>query len=266
MSKADAASPHRRGAVRLLLGMIVRPRTTLEAISQEGRRAWWLPALLAVVLVALPVVAQAPITAQQSREAMSTVQEQFAEGASPEELEQMERSMSVVASPLITVVFPAVAAAAGRVVSWLVWAGALYLAGMVLGGRSTFGQMFRMVVWIWIPHALRDLLQAIYIWLSGQPILNPGLSGLVRTGQSVTEMITAPPGLGQRILSSVLSRVDLFLVWHLVLLVIGVGVTMRLARRKAVLVALGVWILLTGLSLIPVLVGAAFTQATVMGP
>ncbi len=266
MSDSDSASPERIGLPRLLWGMIVRPRTTLATISEEAKRTWWLPALLALILVALPVVAQAPVTAQQSREAMSSVQEQFGEAASPEEVEQMERAMSVVASPLITVVFPAVAGAVGRVVSWLVWAGALYLAGMVLGGRSTFGQMFRMVVWIWIPHALRDLLQATYIWVSGQPILNPGLSGLVQRGQSVTEMMTAPPGLGQQILSAVLSRVDLFLVWHLVLLVIGVGVTMRLARRKAVLVALGVWVLLTGLSLIPVLVGAAFTQATVIGP
>lgn len=266
MSQADATSLERRGAVRLLWDMIVRPRSTLQFISEDGKRVWWVPAFLSVFLVALPVVARAPITAQQSREAMSVVQEQFGERASPEELEQMEQTMSVVASPLITVVFPAAAGAVGRVVSWLVWAGTLYLAGMALGGRSTFSHMFRMVVWIWIPHALRDLLQAIYISVRDQAIRNPGLSGLVQRGQSVTEMITARPGLGQQILSSVLSRVDLFLVWHLILLVIGVVVTMRLARRKAVLVASGVWVLLTALSLIPVVIGAAFTQATVMGP
>jgi len=57
-----------------------------------------------------------------------------------------------------------------------------------------------------------------------------------------------------------LSHVDLFLVWNLILLVIGVMVTTHLPRRKAALVTLGVWLLLTALSLTPTLVGGLFAQ------
>jgi hypothetical protein len=212
------------------------------------------------------VVVAAPITARQSREALATVQEQLGERGSEEERAQMERATSIVASPLITIVFPAFSGIVGRVVGWLAWSGALYLAGMALGGRSALGPVFRMVVWTWFPYALRSLLQTIYIPVSGQLILNPGLSGLVRQGGSVSEMIAAPPNLGQQILAGILSRFDLFLVWHLALLVIGVHVTMRLSRRKAALVTLGVWVLLTALSLIPMVIGAAFTQAATFGP
>jgi len=253
-------SEERKGIPRLLLGMIVRPRATLEYLNERGGRTWWLPALLAVLLVVLPVVVAAPITARQSREAVAAVQEQFGQEMSGQEQAQMEQAMSIAASPLLTVVFPAVGGVAGLVVGWLVWAGALHLGGMALGGRSTFGRMFRMVVWAWLPYALRGLLQTVYILASGQLIANPGLSGLVQETRPVSEIVAAPPGPAQMLLVAFLSRVDLFLVWNLTLLVIGVIVATRLPRRKAALVTLGVWLLLTALSLLPALIGGLFAQ------
>ncbi|MBL7066045.1 MAG: YIP1 family protein [Anaerolineae bacterium] len=272
MSEANATSPERRGLPRLLWGMIVRPRATLEYLREHWGRAWWLPALLTVILVTAPVVVAAPITARQSREAVAAAQEQWGEQRgmemSAEEQAQMEQAMSIASSPLITVVFPAVGGVVVLAVGWLVWAGALYLAGMALGGRSTFGQMFRMVVWAWLPYTLRGLLQTVYILASGQIIANPGLSGLVQETRPISEIVVAPPGLGQTLLVACLSRIDLFLFWNLALLMIGVAVTTRLPRRKAVLVTLGVWLLLTALGLLPALVGGFFTQqfAVTTGP
>ena len=264
MSEEKVSVPKRWGLPRLLWGMIVRPRATLEILNEQGGRTWWLPALLVVLLIILPVVVAAPITAQQTREVVQATQEQMGERSgtemSTEQQAQMEQAMSIAASPLITVVFPAAGGVVVQVVGWLVWAGALYLAGMALGGRSTFGQMFRMVVWVWLPYALRGLLQTVYILVSGQLIANPGLSGFVQADHPVGEMVFTPPSLGQTLLVAFLSRVDLFLVWNLILLVIGVTVITHLPRRKVLLVTLSVWLLLTVLSLTPALIGGLFTQ------
>lgn len=260
MSEVSDRNSRRWRLLGLLWGIVVRPRAALEHVSEHGRRTWWLPALLAVLLVVLPIVVASPITARESRDAVATVQEQFGEGASGEEQAQMEQAMSLAASPLITVVFPAVAAAVGRLISWLIWAGVLYLAGMTLGGRGSFGQMFPVIVWAGLPCALRGLLQTAYIALSGEVIANPGLSGLVPAGRSASEIISAPPSVTDAALVAFLSRIDLFLVWNLILLAIGVGVSMRLSRRKSVLVTLGVWALLTALGLIPALIGAFFAR------
>lgn len=265
MSEANATAPERLGLPRLLWGMLVRPRATLEYLRERGGRAWWLPALLVALLVTIPILVAAPITAQQSREAVAAVQEQFGREVSAEEQAQMEQAMSIAASPLLTVVFPAVGGVVVLAVGWLVWAGALYLAGMALGGRSTFGQMFRMVVWVWLPYALRGLLKTIYILASGQLIANPGLSGLVQETRPIGEIIAAPPSLGQMVLVAFLSPIDLFLIWNLILLVVGVTVATRLPRRKAALVTLGVWLLLTTLSLLPTLVGGLFARQMGMG-
>ena len=131
------------------------------------------------------------VRAKETREAVKATQEQMGEragsGMSADQEAQMDQAMSIAASPLITVVFPSVAKVLGLVVGWLAWAGALYLAGTAMGGRSTFGQMFRTVMWTWIPFALRGLLQTVYILTSGQAISNPGLSGFVRSSQPVRQ-------------------------------------------------------------------------------
>jgi len=264
MSEEKAPLPKRRGLPRLLWGIIVRPRATLEVLNEHGGRTWWMPALLAALLVVLPIVAAGPARTQQTREAILATQEQLGEQRgvemSTEDQAQMEQSMAVVASPLITVVFPVASGVVGRVVGWLAWAGALYLAGTVIGGRSTFGQMFRMVVWTWLPYTLRGLLQTIYILASGQIIANPGISGFARENRPIGEIVLAPPSLGQTLLVAFLSQVDLFLIWNLILLVIGVTVATRLPRRKAALVTLSVWLLLAALSMVPALVGGLFAQ------
>ena len=166
MSEERVAEAHRLAPLRLVWGMIVRPRATLEYLNEQGGRAWWLPALLAVAFVVLPVVVAAPITSQQTREAVLATQERMGQEWEEAELTaeqeaQVEQMMGIAASPLITVLFPAVGNVIGRAVGWLAWAGALYLAGMALGGRTTFGQMFRTVVWAWLPYALRGLLQTM---------------------------------------------------------------------------------------------------------
>ena len=120
--------------------------------------------------------------------------------------------------------------------------------------------MFRAVTWTWLPYVLRGLLQTVYILVSSQLIVNPGLSGLVQETRPVGEMVFTPPNLGQMLLVALLSKVDIFLFWNLILLVIGVRVVTRLPWRKAILATLGVWILLTALSLLPTLVSGLFAQ------
>jgi len=263
MSVEKPSTPERRKIPHLLWGMIGHPRATLEYLSGHTGRTWWAPAALAVLLTILPIIAAAPLSTRQRREAIAVAREQQGERQqemSAEEQAQMEQAMSVAASPLITTVFPAAGSAVGTVVGWLLWAGTLYLAGTALGGRSTFGQMFRTVVWAWIPYTVRGLVQTAYILVSGQLIQNPGLSGFAQGGPSADEVVISSPSLGQIALRTLLGRIDLYLFWNLALLVLGVMAVTRLSRRKALLLTLGVWLLLTAVSLVPSLVGGAFAR------
>ena len=243
------------GNIRLLWGILARPRATFQRLNENGRRAWWLPALLAVLAVILPILVGSPLRTQMAREAVASVQTQMGETLSPEQREQMEQAQQIAASSLIITVFPSITGVLGLVVGWLVWAGALYLVGMVAGGHASFGALFRVVVWTWIPYALRGFLQTLYILFTGQLIAHPGLSGLVAGEQTVEKMLTAPPTAGQMVASDLLARIDLFLFWNLALLVVGTMVVTRLSARKATALVLGIWLLLTLMGLIPTLIG-----------
>jgi hypothetical protein len=265
MSEAATDSTQRRGLLRLVWGIIAHPRSTLTYVSERGRRTWWLPALLILLLTIAFVAASGPIRTRQARQEMRAAQEEMAKRLGQElSEEELERAQSITASPMITVVFPTAASAVGRVAGWLIWAGALYLASIALGGRGNFGQMFPVTVWSGLPYALRSLVQTIYVLVSSHLIENQGLSGLVQQDLSAADAIASPPTTGQMLLSAFLARVDLYLVWHLVLLVIAVAAATRLSRRKSALVTLGVWILLTALSLVPTLIGGLFTPITGM--
>ena len=264
MSNSREDRPVGPGPLGLLWGVVARPRRALSTIVAECRRSWWIPAALILVLSLGYVLSTGPIRTRQTREAMEAAQEQMAERMGEQlSAEDLERAQSITASPLITVVFPAASSLIGRVVGWLIWAGALYLASMALGGRSEFRQIFPVTVWAGLPYALRSVVQTIYVLGTGRLITNPGLSGLLQrtSPDSAAEAIASSPGTGQLVLTALLARVDVFLVWHLILLVIAVGAASQLSKRKSVLVTLGVWAVLTLLSLIPSLVAGLFSAS-----
>jgi len=250
----EEVSQQKLGPLRLLWGIVARPRATFRYLNENGRRLWWLPALLAVILVILPIIVASPIQARQAREAVAEMQAQMSEMLSPEQRQQMEQAQQIAASPLVITVFPSVMGILGLAVGWLAWAGALYLVGMVAGGHASFGALFRMVTWAWIPYALRGFLQTLYILFTGQLIAHPGLSGLVADNRPVGEMLKAPPTIGQLLASAFLGRIDLFLFWNLALLVVGTMMVTRLSNRKAIALVLGIWALFTLIGLVPTLI------------
>jgi hypothetical protein len=241
--------PQRSSFFSLLWGIIRHPRNTLEKISEQGGRSWLIMAILAMVLVVLPILVTAPITARTAQEAIQAqlqVQAERGQAVSPDMQQQVSQ---IATNPLFTIVLPAISGLIFLWIGWLVWTGALHLVSTISGGSNRFGQMWQVVVWSWLPFTLRGLLQAIFILASGEVITNPGLSGLVGNNSSVTQLIATPPSAGELALRSFLGRIDLFLVWNLALLVIGVVAAARLSWKKAVLITLGVWLVFTLLGL-----------------
>ena len=258
-------APRRPGFLSTLAGVIARPRRTFEALREHDGRGWLLMALIALVFAVLPVIVSAPLSVEETRQAIQAQLDTQAQqnGALPASTQ--EQAMQFATNPVFTVVFPTVAGLVGLALTWLIWAGGLHLLGTILGGSSSFGQMLRMVVWSWLPYTLRGLLQTVYILATGTLIRYPGLSGLVADRRPAAEIIANPAGMGQQILQNLMGRVDLYLFWNLGLLITGTIVTARISGRKGWLITLGVWVLLTLLALLPTLAAGAFTSGLTGG-
>ena len=251
MAAGDTQIAERRGFLSLFWGVIRRPRKTFETLREHKSRAWLGLALLYLLLAVLVIVVSAPISSRQAQEAF---REQLASrGAGAEELppEAQARATQLTTNPLFSTVLPSLLGIAGAWIGWLVWAGALHLMGTMLGGNNSLGQMFRAVVWSWLPQTLRSLLQVVYIPLSGEVITNPGLSGLVARPEAAAGEIVQAPGTWELALQSFLSQIDLFQIWNFLLLVTVVIATARLSRRKAFLITLIVWVLITLARMLP---------------
>lgn len=253
MNDVEAQVQPRQNIFALFWGMIRRPRWTYENTTIRVNRSWILMAILTMVALVLPIIAAAPITSQQAREAVQAGLESQGESGSNITPEMEGQISQFATNPLFTVVFPSVLRMVALWIGWLVWAGGLHLISTMAGGNSQFGQMWRTVIWSWLPFAVRGLLQFGFILLTGEVITNPGLSGLIADQRSVSEILAAPPSTGQLILRSILSNIDLFLIWNLILLIFGVAITARISRRKASFITLGIWIGLTIIGLIPAL-------------
>ena len=159
----------------MVWSVIAKPRRAFASVRDGSGRAWIIMAILSMILVTLPIIVSAPITTQQTRELL---EEQFAnQPGFSEDGVDAEQAASFASSPIITTVIPSVGAVFGRVISWLIWGGALYLMASMVGGRSSFLQVLKVVIWAWLPYALRNILQAIYIAATQTLINNPGLSG-----------------------------------------------------------------------------------------
>ncbi len=232
--------------LQLLVSIIDRPATTMSYVGKKPGWTWVTPALLVLVGLVVFSVVTAPYTSEL---AMRQAQQQMA-SLPPQQAEQAAAQIERFTSPPMVAGFSIIGGLVTLAVIWLVSAGVLYFLGLVAGGEANFGQSFVILVWCWLPYALRNLVMAAYVTYSGK-LLNPGLSSLVATGDQAKDTANWLYGL--------LAQVDLFYLWHLILVIVGLAAVGRFSKTKATIVGLIYLAVTTALSLIPTLVGSMFS-------
>ena len=219
-------------------GVLARPRPTFRTLRDHPRRTWIFMALLGMILVTLPIIAGGPVAAQQTR---ALVQEQFENQPSfADNGIDAEQAASFATSPIITTVVPGVLTIFGLAIGWLIWSGSLYMLASMIGGRSNYLQMLQVVVWAWLPYALRNIVQTVYITATQTLIEHPGLSGFA-PAPLVEEALITPPSTGTAVLQIFLGQIDIYLFWNLALLVLGISAVAQLTRRKSIGLVLIIW-------------------------
>lgn len=221
-----------------LLGIIIRPRSVFADIAQHDSRAWVLMGLISFLLIMLPVIVSGPIQQQLLRAQFEENRDQF--GLPEESADESVNPTAIITSPIITTVIPAITAVIGLAFGWLLWSGALHLISSLTGGRNSYLQMLRVVIWSWVPYGIRAIVQTIYISSTNQLITNPGLSGLVSGGPTPEDPF-APVNPGMLALRAFLSPLEIYLFWQLALLIVGTTAVSGQSTRKSAGAVLIVW-------------------------
>jgi hypothetical protein len=219
----------------------------------------WIPALVAVLTLAL-------LTYLSTRaEGYFFYRQQIDYYATRPANEQQYAPVEPVMPPAVTTLIRMGSRLAGTAAAWLAWGGALYLAAIFLGHNGTrFGALVGLTLWSWVPYILRGWIQSGYLLITREPIFNPGLSGFIidktPPPMAMSFVPYIPPTRSQLIGAALLSRLDVYLIWQLIWLTVGLAALTQRPRKKSALVILSIWIVLTLIGLIPSAFESAFAR------
>jgi hypothetical protein len=146
-------------------------------------------------------------------------------------------------TPLLTIASKVI----GIWACWFLITILLFVAFVVSGGHNSFTEMLNLTAWSSLPFALQFVFQILFsLVFPSVASASRGLSGLLAGMQ----------GTAGSYLSLIFQNMDIFLIWQIILIMLGVTMTSRVPAGKARLLVLGAVIVY--LLLVPL---PAFTQA-----
>lgn len=204
------------------LTTFIKPGKTMHEIASAEKGSWLLPLLLLTLLTLINIWTAGPLRQQAMLNNPGELPESF-QYMSPEQQEQYMAAQASAAGPTQVYIFPGIGAVVGLWMSWFVLGGVLHLVLTLLGSRSTNTASFNLAAWASLPFAIRLIVQIVAMLTTHQLIKSPGLSGFI--ADDATGALA--------VLRIMLSMVDVYLIWQIVLLWIGSASTAGLQRGKA---------------------------------
>jgi len=202
-----------------LLSTLTRPRRAFGEMAAESRASWLTPMLVLSITAILVVVVAGYLKTQAAMMGEVELPPDW-QYWSPDMQENYMQAQQATQGATFVYIIPLVGALTALWVGWVLVAGLLHLGSTLLGGRGSLQGALNIVAWASLPFAIRDLLRVVFMLSAGHAIGSPGLSGFAASSGFVAQL---------------LSRLDIFMIWYIILLVIGFALADGLSRGKAVL-------------------------------
>jgi hypothetical protein len=258
---ATIAEERQVGRLPALFNFLLRPVRTWKEVDRGILRGWWALALLILVVIGAKTYAQTFSEAQVFYQIQL-----YAYELSPEKERVFMPPPEFIMAPPVTVIIRTAGRVGNTIVAWLAWSAALTLILSFMGRKpSSFGDLLKLVIWAWTPILLRSLIQTGYMLMTKQAIFNQGLSGLIWDQRpEPPPMLMGLPGRPihyptqrEMALAGFLGRIDLYTVWHLLLMALGLSGYAQTPRRKTLIAVALTAIALAALATVPTLFGHA---------
>lgn len=239
----------------LALPLLFRPRAALGRIVANNNPTWRTPIALRIVGAIVLALVAGSIKAAAGAAGEVTFPPNF-EFYTPEQQAQFMQAATATNTTTFNYVLPALGAALGVVVLWLLVGWLLHLSLTMFGGRGTRQGALNVAAWASLPLLIRDVVQTVAMLLTDQLIASPGLSGFAPAGE----------GFGYALLAGMLSHIDIYLLWNILLLYIGVRLSSQLPRGKCWLAVMLAALIVLVLRALPAAILAQFGGLTVIQP
>jgi hypothetical protein len=210
--------PARRFDFSRLLSIFIRPRSTFSDMSAESRSTWLTPMLVLTLTAILVVVVSGYLKTRAAMMGEVQLPPDW-QYWSPDMQNNYMQAQQATQGVTFMYIIPLVGALTALWLGWVIVSGLLHLGSTLLGGRGSMQGALNIVAWASLPFVIRDVLRIIYMLAAGHAINSPGLSGFATTSGFFSQL---------------LARLDLFVIWYIILLVIGFAIADGLTRGKAI--------------------------------
>jgi hypothetical protein len=260
MAQIELTSDARQSLPRIHLDWIfstlIKPKTTFEKILSLENGVWFLPLTILTVSAMLLVVVTAHASIQAGLGVNQALPPNF-EYFAPQSQDQFQQAMEVVNGPIFRYLLPAIIATARVWLGWLIVASGLHFILTLMGGRGSNRSVMNMTAWAGLPFALRDLLRIAYVVIEQQSIKYPGLSGFAPSNQ--VSLLTSG-------YTELLSLIDIYWLWHVILLLVVVKTYRDLPLRKGVVAVLIIQIVALLIQIVPGLLSQHLADLSIVQP
>ncbi|MGA7523494.1 MAG: YIP1 family protein [Acidobacteriaceae bacterium] len=232
--------------VERVVDTFVAPSKTFTDLRRSA--SWWLPWLIGVIVtLGLGYSIQSRITWEKAYDNIlkqNPKQAQRLEQLPPEQQARQKQ----IAAKFTGIIFWA-SPALGLLFSVIIAAILLATINFGFGGTSKFSQMFALVIYGFLPLALKAILGIVTIFAGVDPD-SFNLNNYVGTniGYYLPQDISKP-------LMALATSIDMFTIWILILLTIGCAIIGNVKKGKAATAVFGWWILIVAAKMI----GAMFS-------
>jgi hypothetical protein len=230
MAELSLTTNKRRFYFNWLPDVFFRPRQAFQRIASASSVVWITPLLVLSCLVLINTLVAGRIKYQAAMAGEITYPPDY-QYYPPEQQAQYMQAVQSTQGPVFVYVLPSVASLLGVWIGWVILGGILHLVTTLFGGRGSTAMSMNIVAWASLPLAFRALVQIIYMLVTKNIISNPGLSGFSPTGDSGLMLFVV----------QILRLIDIFIVWQILLLILGVRASTALNASKS---AIGVIITL----------------------
>ena len=231
-----------------LLPFLFRPRQTASAVLQkEG--TWLTPLLVVSLLLVARVWLASPQPAAVTGDASQPLNPETGSPAPlPEGNLPTDGGTTSGASLL-----PAVGEVFGLWVGWLLLSILLFIGLVINGGQQTLTELLNLVAWASLPLGIRQIVRLVASLAAPSLAANqPGLAALAQS-------LSGPGGL---FLAASLKLIDLYLIWQVLLIGLGLAQLSNLPTRRRFWITLGAVGLFLVLAALPGFFSGLFAQLT----
>lgn len=215
-------TPKLPDTLRRTPAFLLHPRKEFEYQTSLKNAAWFAPMLILSLTLLISILVSGFLRARAAAMGEINLPVDWQWWTTEMQNNYMQ-AVQATQGPAFLYIIPAITGLAGLWLGWGILSGLLHLGSTLLGGRGTMSTALNITAWSSLPFALRDLLRVIFMLIAGHPINSAGLSGFV----------TGTEG-GALFLANVLKFIDIFQVWHIILLVVGFSIIDSLPRGKAI--------------------------------